>query len=87
MLRRIIRSVADQAGRSLLLILLMFILSISLSVSFLIRQGGINVNSEFLDTIKPEAVLTGKLSYKSTSDFPGLYIKDGYFKISSNRNV
>ena len=87
MFRRIIRSVADQAGRSLLLILLMFILSISLSVSFLIRQGGANVNSEFLDTIKPEVVLTGKLSYKSTSDFVGLYIRDGYFKISSNRNV
>ena len=76
MFRRIIRSVADQAGRSLLLILLMFILSISLSVSFLIRQGGANVNSEFLDTIKPEVVLTGKLSYKSTSDFVGLYIRD-----------
>ena len=76
MLRRIIRSIADQAGRSLLLILLMFILSISLSVSFLIRQGGANVNSEFLDTIKPEVVLTGKLSYKSTSDFVGLYIRD-----------
>ena len=76
MLRRIIRSIADQAGRSLLLILLMFILSISLSVSFLIRQGGINVNSEFLDAIKPEVVLTGKLSYKSTSDFVGLYIRD-----------
>ena len=76
MLRRIIRSIADQAGRSLLLILLMFILSISLSVSFLIRQGGANVNSEFLDTIKPEVVLTGKLSYKSTSDFAGLYIRD-----------
>lgn len=76
MFRRIIRSVADQAGRSLLLILLMFILSISLSVGFLIRQGGINVNSEFLDTIKPETVLTGKLSYKSTSDFVGLYIRD-----------
>ena len=76
MLRRIIRSIADQAGRILLLILLMFILSISLSVSFLIRQGGINVNSEFLDAIKPEVVLTGKLSYKSTSDFVGLYIRD-----------
>ena len=76
MFRRIIRSIADQAGRSLLLILLMFILSISLSVSFLIRQGGINVNSEFLNAIKPEAVLTGKLSYKSTSDFVGLYIRD-----------
>ena len=76
MLRRIIRSIADQAGRSLLLILLMFILSISLSVSFLIRQGGANVNSEFLDTIKPEVVLTGKLSYKSTSDFVGLYVRD-----------
>ena len=76
MFRRIIRSIADQAGRSLLLILLMFILSISLSVSFLIRQGGINVNSEFLNAIKPEVVLTGKLSYKSTSDFPGLYIRD-----------
>lgn len=76
MLRRIIRSIADQAGRSLLLILLMFILSISLSVSFLIRQGGINVNSEFLNAIKPEVVLTGKLSYKSTSDFVGLYIRD-----------
>ena len=76
MLRRIIRSIAHQAGRSLLLILLMFILSISLSVSFLIRQGGINVNSEFLNAIKPEAVLTGKLSYKSTSDFVGLYIRD-----------
>lgn len=76
MLRRIIRSIEDQAGRSLLLILLMFILSISLSVSFLIRQGGINVNSEFLDAIKPEVVLTGKLSYKSTSDFVGLYIRD-----------
>ena len=76
MLRRIIRSVADQAGRSLLLILLMFILSISLSVSFLIRQGGINVNSEFLNAIKPEVVLTRKLSYKSTSDFVGLYIRD-----------
>lgn len=76
MLRRIIRSIADQAGRSLLLILLMFILSISLSVSFLIRQGGANVNSEFLDAIKPEVVLTGKLSYKSTSDFVGLYIRD-----------
>lgn len=76
MLRRIIRSIADQAGRSLLLILLMFILSISLSVSFLIKQGGINVNSEFLNAIKPEAVLTGKLSYKSTSDFVGLYIRD-----------
>ena len=87
MLRRIIRSIADQAGRSLLLIVLMFILSISLSVSFLIRQGGINVNSEFLNAIKPEVVLTGKLSYKSTSDFAGLYIRDGYFKILSNRNV
>lgn len=87
MLRRIIRSIADQAGRSLLLILLMFILSISLSVSFLIRQRGINVNSEFLNAIKPEVVLTGKLSYKSTSDFVGLYIGDGYFKILSNRNV
>lgn len=87
MLRRIIRSITDQAGRSLLLILLMFILSISLSVSFLIRQGGANVNSEFLNAIKPEVVLTGKLSYKSTSDFAGLYIRDGYFKISSNRNV
>ena len=76
MFRRIVRSIADQAGRSLLLILLMFILSISLSVSFLIRQGGINVNSEFLNAIKPEVVLTGKLSYKSTSDFPGLYIRD-----------
>lgn len=76
MFRRIIRSVADQAGRSLLLILLMFILSISLSVSFLIIQGGINVNSEFLNAIKPEVVLTGKLSYKSTSDFVGLYIRD-----------
>ena len=76
MFRRIIRSIADQAGRSLLLILLMFILSISLSVSFLIRQGGINVNSEFLNAIKPEAVLTGKLSYKSASDFVGLYIRD-----------
>lgn len=76
MLRRIIRSIADQAGRSLLLILLMFILSISLSVGFLIRQGGINVNSEFLNAIKPETVLTGKLSYKSTSDFVGLYIRD-----------
>ena len=76
MFRRIIRSIADQAGRSLLLILLMFILSISLSVSFLIRQGGINVNSEFLNAIKPEVVLTGKLSYKSTSDFVGLYIRD-----------
>ena len=76
MFRRIVRSIADQAGRSLLLILLMFILSISLSVSFLIRQGGINVNSEFLDAIKPEVVLTGKLSYKSTSDFVGLYIRD-----------
>ena len=84
MFRRIIRSVADQAGSSLLLILLMFILSISLSVSFLIRQGGINVNSEFLNAIKPEAVLT---SYKSISDFVGLYIWDGYFKILSNRNV
>ena len=76
MFRRIIRSIADQAGRSLLLILLMFILSISLSVSFLIRQGGINVNSEFLNAIKPEVVLTGKLSYKSTSDFVSLYIRD-----------
>ena len=76
MFRRIIRSIADQAGRSLLLILLMFILSISLSVSFLIRQGGANVNSEFLNAIKPEVVLTGKLSYKSTSDFVSLYIRD-----------
>lgn len=76
MFRRIIRSVTDQAGRSLLLILLMFILSISLSVSFLIRQGGINVNSEFLNAIKSEVVLTGKLSYKSTSDFVSLYIRD-----------
>ncbi|MGN1406528.1 MAG: hypothetical protein ACI4WM_09640, partial [Erysipelotrichaceae bacterium] len=75
MFRRIIRSILNQAVRSLLLILLMFILSISLSVSFLIRQGGVNVNSEFLDVIKPEVVVTGELSYKSTADFVGLNIK------------
>ena len=87
MINRLIKSITRQPGRSVILGCLMVILSLSLSVSFLIKQGGINVNSEFLDTIKPEVVLTGKLSYKSTSDFVGLYIRDGYFKISSNRNV
>ena len=75
MFRRIIKSLINQIDRSMLLILFMCILSLSLSVSFLIRQGGVNANSEFLDTIKPEAVVTGELSYKSTSDFAGLYIK------------
>lgn len=75
MFRRIIKSLINQIDRSMLLILFMCILSLSLSVSFLIRQGGVNVNSEFLDTINPEAVVTGELSYKSTSDFAGLYIK------------
>ena len=87
MINRLIKSITRQPGRSVILGCLMVILSLSLSVSFLIKQGGVNVNSEFLNAIKPEAVLTGKLSYKSTSDFVGLYIRDGYFKISSNRNV
>ena len=76
MINRLIKSITRQPGRSVILGCLMVILSLSLSVSFLIKQGGINVNSEFLDTIKPEVVLTGKLSYKSTSDFVGLYIRD-----------
>ena len=75
MFRRIIKSLINQIDRSMLLILFMCILSLSLSVSFLIRRGGVNVNSEFLYTIKPEAVVTGELSYKSSSDFAGLYIK------------